>query len=392
MPRSYRSILLALLILVGGLAAPAPRTSASDTAPVEMQSMPGIQVITYYAGPTDHPVNVPPPGAFLRGLNGVRAQTANISVNYNPGFTVAAQTAFEYAVTIWESLITSPVKITVDAYWMNLGNPLILGAAGARTASRDFAGAPMPGTWYPAALANKLAGSDISSGYEIVARFNSAFGNWYFGTDGNPGSQVDFASVVLHELGHGLGFSGSMMVGGDPMQGGCSSSNLGCWGRGTGFPFIYDRFAVNGSNQLLLSSYANNSPDLADQLTSGSIFFNGTNAVKANRNANVSLYAPDPWAQGSSYSHLDNVFDGTPNALMTYSIGSGESIHDPGPVTLCMFKDMGWTVTVSGASAASPLTMSAPGFAVFLPDNVTAADGSTVYLPLIMNGYSTAPC
>jgi hypothetical protein len=170
----------------------------------------------------------------------------------------------------------------------------------------------------------------------------------------------------------------------------CSTGN-GCWGGGSGFPFIYDRFAVNGLGQYLISSFANNSPELAAQLTSGSIYFNGTNAVKANGNANVKLYAPNPWQPGSSYSHLDEIFNGTPNALMTYSIGSGESIHNPGPVMLCMFKDVGWTVTVSGSSAvyAEP----APGFAAFGPDNVTATVLTpTLYLPLIMNSYSTAPC
>ena len=64
MPRSYRSTLLALLILVGGLAAPALHTSAAAPAPVKMASMPGMQVITYYAGPVENPVKVPPPEAF----------------------------------------------------------------------------------------------------------------------------------------------------------------------------------------------------------------------------------------------------------------------------------------------------------------------------------------
>ena len=42
-------------------------------------------------------------------------------------------------------------------------------------------------------------------------------------------------SVVLHELGHGLGFAGSMDVDGA----------LGSWGLGTAFPIIYDRFVEN---------------------------------------------------------------------------------------------------------------------------------------------------
>jgi hypothetical protein len=387
MLRSYRSTLLALLILVGGLAAPALHTSAAAPAPVEMQSMPGMQVITYYAGPVEHPVKVPPPDAFLQRAQGVGAQTATITVNYNGTWDANAQNAFQYAADIWETLVTSPVAITVDAYWKAL-LPGQLGGAGSNNFAANFPGALMTDTWYPIAIANKLAGTDLDPDYDIHAEFNSNFSDWYFGTDGNPGSQVDFVSVVLHELGHGLGFSGSMRVGGAT----CGTGN-GCWGSGTSYPFIYDRYAVNGSGQLLISSFANYSTVLASQLTSGNIYFNGANAVKANSNANVKLYAPGTWAQGSSYSHLDEIFNGTPNALMTYSIGSGESIHNPGPVMLCMFKDVGWTVTVSGSSAASASVASAPGFAAFGPDNVTATVLTpTLYLPLIMNSYSTAPC
>ena len=56
------------------------------------------------------------------------------------------------------------------------------------------------------------------------------------------------------------------------------------------------------------------------------------------------LYAPSPWSDGSSYSHLAESYNGTPNALMTFSLANGESIHSPGPVTLGIMKDVGWTM------------------------------------------------
>ncbi len=387
MPRSYRSILLALLILVGGLAAPALYTSAATPALVKMASMPGDDVVIY-AAHTDHPIpGVGLPEVFLQKANGVGAETATFAVSYH-GFSPEAQTAFQFAVDIWASLITSPVPIVVDATWTPL-SPGVLGSAGPRNFFAGFPSAPVADTWYPVAIANKLAGADIDpTDYDIRARFNSDFTDWYFGTDGQtPFSQYDFVSVVLHELGHGLGFTGSMAIGGANC-----SPGMGCWGGGTSFPFIYDRFAVNGSSQLLISSFLNDSPELAAQLTSNNIFFNGANAVKANGNASVKLYAPGAWSQGSSYAHLDNVFDGTPNALMTFSIANGESIHNPGSVTLCMFKDMGWTVTVSSSSAVSTSALSAPGFAVFSPDKVTVMVTSTIYLPLITNSFSPGGC
>jgi hypothetical protein len=347
-----------------------------------MASMPGYEVVLY-ADHTDMPPSrILPPEVFLQRMKGVGVQTATFQVTYH-SFPPEAQTAFQYAVDIWASLITSPVPIVVDATWMPLFPSGVLGSAGPRNIQANFPGAPMANTWYPNATANKLSGFDLDAAdYDIRARFNSDFTAWYFGTDGQtPFSQYDFVSVVLHELGHGLGFTGSMAVGGTNC-----SPGMGCWGSGTSYPFIYDRFAVNGSSQLLISSFANDSPELAAQLTSNNIFFSGANAVKANGNTNVKLYAPGAWSQGSSYAHLDNVFDGTPNALMTFSIANGESIHNPGSVMLCMFKDMGWTVTVSGSSVASASVASAPGFVVFSPDNVTVMVTETLYLPLVMNG------
>src|SRR5436309_1189783 len=70
------------------------------------------------------------------------------------------------------------------------------------------------GTWYHQALANKLAGVDQAAQNDINATFNSSVGSptclsigWYYGTDGNEGGQIELFPVVLHEMGHGLGFS-----------------------------------------------------------------------------------------------------------------------------------------------------------------------------------------
>ncbi len=391
MPRTHRSILLALLVLVGGLAAPALRTSASTAATVKMASMPGYEVVLY-ADHTDMPPSrILPPEVFLQRMKGVGVQTATFQVTYH-SFPPEAQTAFQYAVDIWASLITSPVPIVVDATWMPLFPSGVLGSAGPRNIQANFPGAPMANTWYPNATANKLSGFDLDAAdYDIRARFNSNFTGWYFGTDGNtPSNKWDFVSVVLHELGHGLGFTGSMSVGGASTNGACGSDNVGCWGYGGIYPFVYDRFAVNGAGQSLIDTnlFPNYSAALAAQLTSDNVFFGGANAVKANGGANVRLYAPSPWAQGSSYSHLDESAFPTGNAqaLMTPAIANGEAIHNPGSITLCMFKDMGWTVTVSGSSSASASAISAPGFVVFSPDNVTVMVTETLYLPLVMNG------
>ena len=271
--------------------------------------------------------------------------TATFVVTYN-GFTPQAQAAFQRAVDIWSTLLVSTIPIHVTANWTPLG-PGILGSAGASTLYRDFPNAPHAGTWYNVALAEKLAGADLnpSTDADIVANFSSAVPNWYFGTDGNPPSgEFDLVSVVLHELGHGLTFVGSMTV----------SSGQGSWGSGSGFPFIYDRFSENGAGQSLLNTtlFPNPSVALATQLQSNSVFFNGPEAVVANGGTRPPLYAPSTWQQGSSFSHLDETVypAGNPNSLMTPAFAMAEAIHNPGPVALGMFRDMGWTTGSSGGS------------------------------------------
>ena len=275
--------------------------------------------------------------------------TATFDVTYT-GFSQEAEDAFQFAVDIWEQHIESTVPIKVSANWTPLGAN-ILGSAGANYIIRDFTNVPVPSTWYAAALANAIAGGDIDPAeHDINANFNSTLANWYFGTDGNtPAGQFDLVTVVLHELGHGLGFFGSMNV--DDADAGngqeCDGVNgNGCWGS-SGFPFIYDRFAEDGPGVSLINTgaYPNPSTILADSLQSDDVHFDGAlvGATLGNRGP---LYAPNPWDPGSSYSHWkESSFPaGDENALMTPFISSGESNHSPGPATCAHFQDIGWTL------------------------------------------------
>jgi len=281
----------------------------------------------------DMGTSVGAPAPFSRG-----AVQATFEVTYI-GFPTNAQAAFQRAVDIWASIVTSSVPIRVTARWKPL-DPGVLGSASASSIWRDFGGAPRANTWYPVSLAEKLAGAELNNAdsSDINANFSSTLPNWYLGTDGNtPPGSYDLVTVVLHELGHGLGFFGSMTV----------TSGSGSWGAGTGFPFIYDIFAENATAQQLITQFTNPSTALATQLTSGNVFFDGTEANAANGGQRPELYAPSPWTQGSSYSHFDEAGfpAGNPNSLMTPLIGTAEAIHTPGAICIGMFADWGWTVS-----------------------------------------------
>ena len=298
--------------------------------------------------PSQFSISLPANFLNLAGQFTPPSSNTVINVNYT-GFTPQAQTAFQFAVDVWEGLLNTSVPITVDASFSNLGAN-ILGSAGPKLFYRDFTGATQVGTWYPVALANSLARRDLdTSNSDINAQFSNAF-NWYYGTDGNvPSNQISFVSVVLHELGHGLGFTGLMQ----------HQSGRGSWGYNTGLPGIYDRFTESSSGQSLINTslFPNPSNTLGSQLTSNNIYFDGKEANAANGGDRVKLYAPSTWTEGSSYYHLDEIFNNTPDALMTYSIGYGESILNPGPITLGLLKDMGWKL-VNDSSTETLITLS----------------------------------
>lgn len=140
----------------------------------------------------------------------------------NTGRTLGAQRliAFQHAADIWGSTINSSVTIRIAASFEPLPcneTGAVLGAAGANEIFTDFPNAPKPGTWYPSALASKLAGTDVASPGEahIRARFNSRLGlfpdclpdlPFYLGVDNQHGERIDLVAVLLHEIAHGLGF------------------------------------------------------------------------------------------------------------------------------------------------------------------------------------------
>lgn len=266
------------------------------------------------------------------------SKTANIVVTYN-GFTPEAQAAYQYAVDIWSTLLKSPVTIYVTANFRDDLGQGVLGSAGPTNYVTNFPGAPSDSSFYPIPLAEKLAGVTLNTDgdADIVSQFSSTF-NFYFGLDGNPpAGQYDFVSIVLHELGHGLGFTGAVSFN--------TQNSLGSWDLGTTEkPSIYTNFVELGNGNLI-TDLPFESNETGGAFTSNNLFFNGllSNTKLGSR---PKLFAPSSWNQGSSYSHLDeNTYPaGNPNSLMSPQFGAGEAIHDPG-VSLDIFADMGWVHT-----------------------------------------------
>lgn len=183
--------------------------AVSFAAALILAAAPGAGAATFTLVNLDGPgegFNDPTPVAPVGGNNGTTLGQQRLNV-------------FLEAGKIWGTYLQDVVTIRVEARFDPL-SPCdsisgVLGSAGAITLASDFPGAPLTNTWYSIALANKLAGSDLApTANDIQARFNSSVDNatclgesdWYYGFDHDEGIHQDLLAVVLHEIGHGLGF------------------------------------------------------------------------------------------------------------------------------------------------------------------------------------------
>ncbi len=230
-----------------------------------------------FAGAAFVIVNSDPAGT---GLND---PTPVSPVGGNTGTTLGQQrlNVFQQAGAIWGGLLTSNVTIRVSASFTPLACSAtsgILGSTYANTVYADFAGAPVAGTWYAKALANKFVGSDQDPAtVDMTARFNSSLGqtgcltglSFYLGLDNLAGSDINFLSVAVHEFAHGLGFfSGVDSTG--ALLGSTSSQP-------TPQPTIFDRFIYDDTLGKTWDKLTD-AERAASELNTGNLTWSGTAA------------------------------------------------------------------------------------------------------------------
>jgi len=290
---------------------------------------------------------------------GFNDPSARVPVGGNPGTTLGAQRLFLFqkAAEMWGEVLGGNIPIIVTAKFTPQGGTSVsatLGFARPTTVHRDFAGAVSSQTWYVAAEANELSGTDrndISPGAcpvpltdgkcpEIETEFNSdvdgpvvlGLVDFYYGLDGITGIDLDFLSVLLHEIGHGLGVL--HLVDGD----------LGS----TFFGFIdaYSArledatitphsFAAMADNQRVLAMR-----DDGDLVFKGPAMVEATDALSAGvrNDGAVKVFAPADYLEGSSVAHVD--VSASPDELME------PFLTQPAPhsldLTTALLSDIGW--------------------------------------------------
>ncbi len=266
-----------------------------------------------------------------------------------------ATDAFEYTLNLWSAHLTSDVPIKIMAVWRNIESThgTVLASAGP-TRIAQLHGTGMPDTWYSLAQITAMSGMAVRDqienvDHDLTVNINCSFNEWYFGTDANtPQNQIDFVTVVFHEIMHGVVYFGSMT--------GDNNTKTGKWGlpEDKPMPFIFDKFAVNRDGTSLLDpdAYPNPSAGLYDALTGrdGGIFFDGehaNNTLNGENNSPAMLYTPREFMPGSSFSHVDQfTYTGTADALMRPFMDRALAIHTPGPLLCGMLSDMEWPLDV----------------------------------------------
>lgn len=219
------------------------------------------------------PVNADPVGQGLNDPTRLKPEGGN------PGTSIGEQRriAYQFAAELWGAVLQSDAEIRVQASFQALrcdATGTVLGSAGAG-AIYVLTEPGQPDTLYHGALADALVGFDIQNGagVDIVSRFNASFGltnpdgtpcspgsGWYYGLDGKtPPGKTNFLNVVMHEIAHGLGFSGfGSVVSGAPLA---------------GFQDIYSRFVFDNNSQSRW--YQLNNAGRAAAVTGGNLAFRG---------------------------------------------------------------------------------------------------------------------
>jgi hypothetical protein len=282
-------------------------------------------------------------------------------VGGNNGTTLGQQrlNALNLAANRWGEILQSPVNIVIQASFTDLECSTlsgILGGARANRISANFSGAPRLSTWYPDALADALSGQDLNAGSpDIIAQFNAKLDvgdssclngkRWYYGFDHNPGEDIDFPNVIMHEIAHGLGFASFT----DETTGRFMDSE------GFAFPSIYDVFVRDLTQGLTWAEMTSDALRQTSAINTGYVVWDGplvnaqTSFLSDGLGANgaVLLYAPNPVEPGSSISHWDTSL--TPDTLMEPFITANLRALGGVDLTPCLLADIGWTLNLKGS-------------------------------------------
>ncbi|UCH83038.1 MAG: choice-of-anchor D domain-containing protein, partial [Candidatus Latescibacterota bacterium] len=278
-------------------------------------------------------------------------------VGGNPGTTLGQQrlNCFIRAGEIWGAILQSNVTVSIDANMDPMfcnATSAVLGSAGPNTVHRNHSGAPLASTWYVQAEANSHAGTDLApSDSDGTMTFNSNLdgsesclggSGWYLGFDESPPpGDIDFVTVLVHEMGHVLGFLTLMNSNGTLFYSGHDAYERLMYHDGASPPDYpsmtnVQRAAGNiGDPNLVFDGLQTNQRAAAIPLSAGVV------------NGRTRLHGPNPYQSGSSLSHFSSGL--VPNQIMEPFYTGPD--HSP-DLDIQLMKDIGWTLLTNPPSCS----------------------------------------
>jgi len=275
--------------------------------------------------------------------NGERGNRVGEQLQFDPTYINMDQTkitATEYAFSLWGEKLVGEVPIDISIEFKNLGGGGIIGQSFHMQSFFNSTQVPTSpaNTWYHAALWNQLRGYDVTSGKDIKLEMNTNF-NFYFGITGNPSySQIDWITVMLHEINHGLGFAA--FVGSDGRYFAVTDPEGG-YGNYTGSPGIFDRQLFQGTTGPCLTELTQT--ERAALVKSNNLYSGAPESFLLAAHGNrVRMYAPTSYQSGSSVSHWNNSPGFT--TFMTPGISQGWKFHTITTREIGILRDLGWKI------------------------------------------------
>lgn len=317
-------------------------------------------------------------GKFILDLReGFEDQTPVAPVGGNTGTTLGQQrvNALKEAVKIVEEFLPGDVPIEAIIRFFPYSSTGILASAGISSYyygqnTDEFNNV---GVLYPAALAKQLMNSP-PLGFAFSVTFNATrdtltSGKWYYGFDRRGGNDIDFITVAIHEIVHGLGSSTAFNR---------VTGEVGSLGRFNIYVHHLEEhstgrlFPEMTASERLAAGTSETDMHMRGPYTNGWAILNSSN--RGVINGHVAIYAPLEVRSGSSYVHPSNLL--SPNNLME-PFYTGPT-HDTSLVEAILL-DAGWS-EVNGVTPTTT-TLPNPGICNYDVDcsgDVTVSDALRV--------------
>ncbi|TDR46714.1 hypothetical protein DFR29_103250 [Tahibacter aquaticus] len=298
--------------------------------------------------------------------NGFSDTTPRTPEGGNNGTTLGQQRTnlFNAAAQVWGAALTSTQTIKVQAAFETLTCSAASGTLGSAGATGNYILTDgVDDRYYAVALAEALTGQNLnataSNTNEISATFNARVDlddtgclgstRFYYGLTGPaPAGTIALYPVVLHELGHGLGFAAFICRTSPQCTNTSPATPYGAYFFNV--PDIWSDTIRDNDIDGLGTSRRWSELTTAERVVSFThdpfLVWNGMTvssniagqAAIAKNEDRLRMYAPSTFVPGSSISHFHS--DASPSLLMEPSLSAG--VFTQTDLTDCLFADIGW--------------------------------------------------